>query len=403
MLNNFKYSRRSVSCNAVIQSPYYQPKDIENLENIKDILLDRAPLIKFKEVQEIKQQLGNLQANNSFILQIGECAETFDQANLEDVQSRLDLINNFKLILSKSGKKIITIGRIAGQYSKPRSLHFEQINGVEMPTYKGDMFNDFASTLTSRNISPNRLLSAYDHSQKTLELMNTTYKEVFTSHECLNLYYEKGLTRKISDYPLKAATYNSSAHMLWVGERTRQLDGPHLAYVKEIANPIGVKISSKITDKELIQLITLINPLNERGKIILISRMGVDYIKHLEALVKTVKYHSLKVIWMCDPMHGNTFIAHNNYKTRAMKSIIKEIEDFNQIIHKNQEYFGGIHLEATYQNVTECLANPLDDAASLQLNYLSRCDPRLNYDQSLEIANLINNLLTLNNYPNDRH
>lgn len=359
----------------VKQIPQYP---VDDLVKIQKKLQYLQPLVSVSKVNALKQQLETLQKNNGFIVQLGECAEAFSQANYEDVTQRIQLISEFSQILSNK-RNIVPIGRIAGQYAKPRSSHFEH-NGVHI--YKGDMVHDY----TSRQLDTTRFLLAYENSVKTLKYMKP-YEEIYTSHEALMLPYEECFTYKINNI-----YYNLTAHMLWLGDKTRFLNSAHVEYLRGIANPIGIKISHHVNTHELCQIIKILNPTNAYNKIILINRMGIKYIKeHLPPLIQGIKQNNLQVHWLCDPMHGNTF-STNNYKTRDMFAIIKEVELFQAILTENQVYFAGIHLEATYQNVTECLDNKIS-SQNLGNNYQTLCDPRLNKEQTIELARIIKDLL----------
>lgn len=359
----------------VKQIPQYPVTDLVKIQKKLQYL---QPLISVNKVDALKQQLETLQKNNGFIVQLGECAETFAQANYQDVAERIKLITEFSKILSNK-RNIIPIGRIAGQYAKPRSVNFEN-TGLHI--YKGDMVHDY----TSRQLDTSRFLLAYQKAAETLKHMKN-HAEVYTSHEALMLPYEECFTYKINNI-----YYNLTAHMLWLGDKTRFLNSAHVEYLRGITNPIGIKISPNVSANELCQIIKILNPNNSCGKIILINRMGIKYINdYLPNLIKSIQQNNLQVHWLCDPMHGNTF-STNNYKTRNMFDIIKEVEIFNNILKKYKVYFAGIHLEATYQNVTECLDNQISPQ-NLGNNYKTLCDPRLNKEQTIELAKLIKDLL----------
>ena len=338
-----------------------------------------------------------------------------------------------------ANKPIVKIGRIAGQYAKPRSSSFETVYGVELPTYRGDCVNAPEANLAARQPNPERLLQAYFHSTATLNLLRayvgggfadlhkvhmwnkefiansplgqkyealankiddalgfmeacgmrelSQIKDVdfFISHEALILDYEEALTRRDS---ISGRWYDCSAHMVWIGDRTRALDGAHVEFFSGINNPIGMKVGPSMKEDELIELIDKLNPHNEQGRLTLISRFGHDKIrKHLPKLVKRVKQEGRNVLWSCDPMHGNTFTSSTNYKTRDFTHITNEIREFFSIHNEQGTVPGGVHFELTGENVTEIKggAQQIDDH-NLQERYLTNCDPRLNCQQSLEMA-----------------
>ncbi|XWO14079.1 Phospho-2-dehydro-3-deoxyheptonate aldolase AroG [Candidatus Hepatincola sp. Pdp] len=359
----------------VKQIPKYPVDDLVKTQKKLQYL---PPLVAVNKVDALKQQLATLQKNNGFIVQLGECAETFAQANYQDVAERINLITEFSKILSNK-KNILPIGRIAGQYAKPRSSNFEN-TGLHI--YKGDMVHDY----NLRQLDADRFLVAYEKSAKTLKYMRY-HEEIYTSHEALMLPYEECFTYKINNI-----YYNLTAHMLWLGDKTRFINSAHVEYLRGINNPIGIKVSHNASANELCQIIKILNPTNTNNKIILINRMGIKYIKeYLPNILASVQNNNLQVHWLCDPMHGNTF-STNNYKTRNMFDIIKEVEVFQEILNKYKVYFAGIHLEATYQNVTECLDSQISPQ-NLGNNYKTFCDPRLNKEQTIELAKIIKDLL----------
>ena len=376
----------------------------------------------------------------------GDCAESFDEFNINKIKDYYKIMLQIGMILTyATGLPTIKIGRIAGQFAKPRSEEFELFDNKKILTYRGDIINDY--DVNKREPDPNRMIHAYHQSVQTLNLLRAfssggyadvnkvhswnldfisksnndeytdfankvttslnfvkglgidinsktfTQTNIFTGHECLLLPYEEGLTRSDSR---TQNYYDCSSHFLWLGERTRNLDSAHVEFMRGISNPLGIKISHKVNPKELIELINILNPTNLPGKIILITRMGAENIKnYLPCLIKEVKDNNLYVTWSCDPMHSNTITTKNNIKTRYFDSIKQEIIEYFNVHKKMSTFPGGIHLELTSNNVTECIGGNIKTISEndLNLSYESKCDPRLNYDQSLEIAFLISNLL----------
>ena len=349
-----------------------------------------------------------------------------------------------------SSMPIIKIGRIAGQFAKPRSSDIEVLNGVELPSYRGDMINDMEFNKASREPDPDRLIEGYEQSAAPLNLIRafaqggmadlakvhewtlgfladtpetTKYQEVadriseslnfmkacgltsdtasqlretefYTSHEALLLNYEEALTRE-DTITAEKGWYSTSAHLLWVGDRTRQHDHGHIEFLSGIQNPVGIKCGPSLEPDDLIRLIEKINPENDTGKVVLICRMGSEKVfDHLPKLIKKIQSEGKKVIWCCDPMHGNTIKASNGYKTRKVSQILSEVDNFFNVHKTEGSYPGGVHFEMTGSNVTECLggANEVKES-DLGSRYHTHCDPRLNGSQSLELAFLISDLL----------
>lgn len=358
------------------------PKYNDDIKTTKNKLANNSGFVDFNNIKNLTHLLSLVPTSNHFVVQMGECAETFENSNSKNITSRLKLIEDFCSYLP-SNIKPIKIGRIAGQYSKPRSEEFEIINNIETPVYKGDMFHSF----DNREFNSNRMIEAYNYSKQSYDVIKKYDPSIFISHEALNLHYEECLTKLCED----GRYYNLSAHMLWLGEKTRFLESAHVEYLRGIVNPVGIKISNQIPINELISIIKLINPENISGKIILINRMGAkNTLVDFENIVQGIKSSNLNVVWMCDPMHGNTFKTKNNYKTRKLNDIISEITDFANILKKNQVKFGGIHLENSPEDIYECLDNDND---TLGEKYTTLCDPRLNKNQSIKIAQIISELL----------
>ena len=410
----------------------------KKLQKVKERLQKLPPLVFSGEIELLKNMLKKAGRGEYFLLQGGSCAETFSDCDANYIREDLKVLLQMALILSYSGqKKIIKVGRIAGQFAKPRSSNTEKINGIEIPSYRGDMVNRLTPTLEARIPDCDNLLQGYFYSAATLNLLRafvkggfaslklihewnqkfvqTTAKgkiyqnitkeltkairffdavgvndnvlnevEYFTSHEALLLEYEEAMTRRSS---ISKLWYNCSAHMLWIGDRTKAIDSSHIELLRGIYNPIGIKIGPNSQPEEIIQVIKRLNPHNEEGKIILITRFGAKKIKkQLPTFIEIIQKKKLNVVWSCDPMHGNTYQA-GKYKTRSFKDIVKEVELFFETHHKQGSIPAGIHIEMTGQNVTECTGG-LNKIHTKQLkeNYQTYCDPRLNAIQSLELA-----------------
>ena len=431
------------------QVPNYTDKN--KLKVIEEQLSNRPPLVFAEEVRRLRRRLASVAEGKSFLLQGGDCAESFVEHNANNIRDSFRVILQMAAVLTYgSSLPVIKIGRFAGQYSKPRSSPTEVIDGVELPSYKGDMVNDMEFTQEGRNPDPNRLLMAYDKSASTLNLLrafasggmadlnkihewnlefisgtdeakryseisekiseslifmkacgitpNNTLQlretEFYTSHEGLLLNYEEALTRKDTITEEKG-WFATSAHMLWIGDRTRDINGAHVEYMKGIANPIGIKCGPSLSPDELLKLVETLNPTNASGRLTLIARMGVSDIKQkLAPLVKAIKKSGFIVGWCCDPMHGNTIKASNGYKTRKVDHIMQEVIDFFEIHYQNDTIPGGVHFEMTGQNVTECIGGIYNvNEDNLSDRYHTHCDPRLNAKQSLELAFLLAELL----------
>ncbi len=364
----------------------YTVKQIPKYENhqmnqVQQQLKEQESLVSLQSIQLLKDKLQNINDSNSFIVQMGECAETFSQSTKEDISSRVDFFHKVESLFNHHN--IIKIGRIAGQYAKPRSETFENIDGKEHMVYKGDMLNNFEHS-KSRDIDVTKLLQAYQCSKDSIYYLKQADPSIFTSHEGLILPYESALTKQLNNQ-----YFASSAHMLWLGERTRFINSAHIEYLRGIINPIGIKVSHNVAFDELTNIIKLLNPKNEGGKIILIHRFGVKHIKqYLPILLLNLKKTSHKVIHMLDVMHGNTMNI-NNIKTRNMSDMTNELQFFNFIIKDNHLKWGGIHLENTYEDVTECIDSEIT-TNKLQHNYKTYCDPRMNHRQTLFfIKNLV--------------
>lgn len=431
----------------ILQQPQYP--DQEELKSVEGQLKSAPPLVFAEETRSLFKQLEDVCEGRAFLLQGGDCAESFSDFNAANIRDTFKTILQMAVVLTYGGKcPVVKIARMAGQYAKPRSADLETINGVSLPSYRGDIVNSFEFTEEARIPDPQRLMKAYHNSAATLNLLrafaqggladlhqvnrwnmgfvaanpqkerfqqladkiqdalefmevcgiNSTIApslketDLYTSHEALLLGYEEALTRR--DH-LSGDWYDCSAHFVWIGERTRQLDHAHIEFFKGIKNPIGVKVGPGMDPDDLIRLIDAVNPDNIPGRLTLITRMGADVLpEKLPALVRRVQQEGRKVIWSSDPMHGNTEKATSGYKTRSFDNIMREISQFFAVHKSEGSYAGGVHLEMTGQHVTECTGGAYglsdDDLAQ---RYKTQCDPRLNADQVLEVGFLVADLL----------
>ncbi len=406
------------------------------------------PLVFAGEARLLKEKLKDVSEGNSFLLQGGDCAESFADFHPDNIRDTFKVILQMAVVLTFGAScPIVKVGRIAGQFAKPRSSKTETINDLELESYKGDIINGIDFSEKDRNPNPDRLIQAYNQSAATLNLLRAfsqggfanlnkihqwnlnfvkdenarKFREIsnrideclsfmeacgingnsvrqlnetdfFTSHEALLLQYEEALTRIDST---SGKWYDVSAHMLWVGDRTRQIDGAHIEFLRGIENPIGIKVGPSTNTDELLKIIDILNPKNDGGKITLICRMGHDKIGSiLPSIIKSVHKAGKNVVWTCDPMHGNTMKSNTGYKTRPLKDIISEIHQFFQIHRSQGTYPGGVHLEMTGQDVTECMGGLQEITdQDLKNRYHTYCDPRLNASQSLELAFLLSDFL----------
>ncbi|WP_409425984.1 class II 3-deoxy-7-phosphoheptulonate synthase [Pseudoalteromonas sp. RW-H-Ap-1] len=431
----------------ILQQPQYPDQDI--LKSVEGQLKSAPPLVFAEETRSLFKQLEDVCEGRAFLLQGGDCAESFSDFNAANIRDTFKTILQMAVVLTYGGKcPVVKIARMAGQYAKPRSADLETIDGVSLPSYRGDIVNSFEFTEEARIPDPQRLMKAYHNSAATLNLLrafaqggladlhqvnrwnmgfvaanpqkakyqqladkiqdalefmevcgiNSTIApslketDLYTSHEALLLGYEEALTRR--DH-LSGDWYDCSAHFVWIGERTRQLDHAHIEFFKGIKNPIGVKVGPGMDPDDLIRLIDAVNPDNIPGRLTLITRMGADVLpEKLPALVRKVQQEGRKVIWSSDPMHGNTEKATSGYKTRSFDNIMREISQFFAVHKSEGSYAGGVHLEMTGQHVTECTGGAYglsdDDLAQ---RYKTQCDPRLNADQVLELGFLVADLL----------
>jgi len=422
------------------QQPTYP--DQERVKEIEAKLSSYPPLIFAGEARTLKDNLAKVGRGEAFLLQGGDCAESFNDFNANTIKNLFKLMLQMNMVLMYStGKPVIKVGRIAGQFAKPRSSDFEEIDGVKLPSYRGDIINSIKFTQEARVPNPENMLQAYNQSAATMNILRAfsrggladlnmvhqwnldfikdnplgqRYDElsekidkamkfmeacgvnskntpqlhqttIFTSHEALLLNYEEALTRKDDT----GQWYDCSAHMLWIGDRTRDLNEAHIEYFRGIANPIGCKVGPSMQEDELIELIDILNPDNEEGRLNLIVRMGADKIKvYFPKLLKRVRDEGKNVVWSCDPMHGNVEKSSTGFKTRNFDNILKEVEQFFEIHKEMGTVAGGIHLEMTGNNVTECTGSQSCSITDedLQSRYHTQCDPRLNANQALELA-----------------
>ena len=404
------------------------------------------PLVFAGECDNLKAKVAQAQAGRAFWLQGGDCAETFASATADSIRNRIKTILQMAAVLQyASSLPVIKVGRMAGQFAKPRSNDNETRDGVTLPAYRGDAVNDIEFTPEARQPDPQRLVQVYNTSAATLNLVRAftqggfadlrqvhewnkgfandprfgqryeqmaneigralnfmtsagvdpeSFKKVdfYSSHEALILEYEKALTRIDSR---TGNAYDVSGHFVWVGERTRQLDGAHLDFAAKIHNPIGIKLGPKSTPEDALTMIKILNPENEPGRLTFITRMGAGLVREkLPALVQAVTDSGAHVLWVCDPMHGNTYEAPSGYKTRRFDDVLDEVRGFFEVHKALGTHPGGIHIELTGDDVTECVGGGEQiSEADLANRYETACDPRLNHTQSLELAFLVAEML----------
>lgn len=417
----------------------------EKVRQVVAELRTYPPLVFAGEADQLKNLIAQASRGEAFILQGGDCAETFADSTAERIRAKIRTILQMAVVLTYSASvPVVKLGRIAGQYAKPRSQPTEERNGIKLPSYFGDAVNGFEFTAESRTPNPQRLIDAYHRSATTLNLIraftgggfadltkvhewnkgfssNPAYKkynqlakeidkamrfmqaagadgkslrtvDFYSSHEALLLEYENAMTRVDSR---TQKLYNTGAHYLWIGERTRQIDGAHVEMLSQIENPIGVKLGPNVSADEVDALIDKLNPDGVEGRLTLITRMGANKISEkLPLLIETVKKDGRPVTWVCDPMHGNTINASNGYKTRRMSDVLAEISGFFAVHHEYGTKAGGVHIELTGDDVTEVLGGVEEIVEdTLGNRYETLVDPRLNHQQSLEIAFLMSDIL----------
>ncbi|NDV52519.1 MULTISPECIES: class II 3-deoxy-7-phosphoheptulonate synthase [Roseobacteraceae] len=442
-----EWSKSSWRAKPRIQMPDYQ--DQAELNAVEAQLAKYPPLVFAGEARRLREELGKASRGEAFLLQGGDCAEAFDQFSANSIRDTFKVMLQMAMVLTYGAKvPVVKVGRMAGQFAKPRSAPTETVNGVELPSFRGDIINELAFTPEARQPNPQKMLQAYTQAAATLNLLRafstggyadvhqvhswtlgfvegekaTRYREManrlsdtldfikaagidssrsaalhqvnfYTSHEALLLEYEEALTRVDSTSGKWLA---GSGHMVWIGDRTRQPDGAHVEFASGVLNPIGLKCGPSMTTEDLKVLIEKLNPENEAGRLTLIARFGAGKVgDHLPRLIKTVKEMGAKVLWTCDPMHGNTVKSASGYKTRPFESVLSEVREFFAVHRDEGTVPGGVHFEMTGQDVTECTGGlyAVSDE-SLSDRYHTACDPRLNASQSLELAFLVAQELT---------
>jgi 3-deoxy-7-phosphoheptulonate synthase len=416
--------------------------DQSTFEDVVAKLKRLPPLVTSWEIEELKSLIADAQEGKRFLLQGGDCAETLDDCEPDQIAAKLKILIQMSIVLIRSVRRpVIRIGRFAGQYAKPRSSPTEQRDGVELPSYFGDLINRSEFTESARRPDPNLLVTGYLHAASTLNFirallaggfadlrrpeyfdlsyferadlsaeLSRDYRQVcreisdglnfarafsdnatddmmkvsfFASHEGLNLTYESAQTRRV---PRRENFYDLTTHLPWIGERTRALDGAHIEFFRGIANPIAVKLGPKTAPEQAVDLCKILNPRNEPGKIILVPRMGAGNVaERLPPLLQAVQRSRQRVLWVADPMHGNATVTRSGIKTRNFDDILSEIETSIDVHDKVGTYFGGVHFELTGDDVTECLGAGLSEE-DLSRNYETLCDPRLNYRQAIQMA-----------------
>jgi 3-deoxy-7-phosphoheptulonate synthase len=429
-----------------VQQPVYP--DPARLQDVLSQLSRLPPLVTSWEIETLKQQLAEATRGERFLLQGGDCSESFEDCESSAIAYKLKILLQMGLVLTQSGRKrIIRVGRFAGQYAKPRSADTETRGGVTLPVYRGDMINRAGFTQADRTPNPELLLRAYERSALTInfirslvdggfaDLHHPEYWELgfmsksplaaeyrrmvesledslrfmetligspvseinrvdfFTSHEGLQLYYEQAQTRQV---PRREGWYNLSTHFPWIGDRTRLLEGAHVEFFRGIVNPIAVKLGASATSDEALALTEILNPSNEPGRLTFIHRLGADHVEsRLPGLVDAIRRKGRQVLWCCDPMHGNTETTAHGIKTRRFEKILAELEASFRILRDAGTHLGGVHFELTGDNVTECIGGSCGlTEADLSRAYRTQLDPRLNYEQALEMALLLARLMS---------
>ncbi len=409
----------------------------------------QPPLVFAGEARQLTESLAAVASGDAFLLQAGDCAESFDAFSADSIRDKLKVILQMAVVLTYgTGVPTVKVGRIAGQFAKPRTVPTETRDGVELPSYRGDMVNDFAFDAAARQADPQRLMRSYHQSAATLNLLRAFTKggfadlnrvhqwnleyvstsregqryeavaqeieralrfmdacgidlaaevqlhqvDFFTAHEALVLEYEEMLTRRDS---LTDRWYDCSAHLLWAGERTRQPDGAHVEFLSGVENPVGVKLGPDVSPEDVLALCERLNPARQPGRLVLYSRMGADRVAEtLPPLLRAVRMAGHPVVWACDPMHGNTFVHESGYKTRRFEDVMRELRGFFAACDAADVWPGGVHVELTGENVTECLGGTEEVLGDhLEQRYETMCDPRLNARQSLDLAFQVGDLV----------
>jgi 3-deoxy-7-phosphoheptulonate synthase len=422
--------------------------DPHALEQSLKSLASLPPLVFAGEARSLQASLASVSRGEAFLLQAGDCAESFHDFNADSIRDKLRVILQMAVVLTYgAGVPVVKLGRIAGQFAKPRSSPTEMVDGLELPSFRGHLVNDDAPSADARVPDPTRLLTAYHQSASTLNLLRAFTKggfadlsqvhiwnqqfvadsrggrnyealaseidralrfmracgvelsgvalhqvDFWTSHEALILGYEEAMTRRDS---LTGDWYDCSAHLVWVGERTRAIDGAHVEFLSGLSNPVGAKIGPSATPEEVVALCERLDPDRIPGRLTLITRMGAGKVaSRLPVLLRAVRQSGHPVVWACDPMHGNTFVGAGNRKTRHFDHVLAEIREFFAACREEDVWPGGVHVELTGDNVTECLGGTEEIAEiDLELRYTTTCDPRLNGGQSLDLAFQVAELL----------
>ena len=427
------------------QQPAYP--DADEVARVLAELRHRPPLVFAGECDDLRGKIADVAAGRSFLLQGGDCAETFESVTAANIRGKLRVLLSMAVVLTYAAQvPVLKVGRIAGQYAKPRSRDTETRGGTTLPAYRGDAVNALPFEPDARRPDPRRLIEVYNHSAATLNLLRAFVKggfadlravhtwnsdfvrnsnveeryeslaaeieralafmvacgvdsdtfrtvDFYSSHEALLLEYEHALTRIDSrtDTP-----YNTSAHMVWIGERTRQLDGAHVEYLRHLRNPIGMKLGPSVTPSQAVELAERLDPDQEPGRLTVITRMGAEKVRDvLPPIIEAIEDSGRKVAWVCDPMHGNTFETSLGYKTRAFDQVADELNGYFDVHQALGTWPGGVHIELTGDDVTECVGGVGEILeADLSNRYETACDPRLNRNQSLELAFMVAERLT---------
>ena len=426
-----------------VQMPAYG--NLDEVAFVESSLEALPPLVFAGEVRNLREQLAKVGTGEAFLLQGGDCAESFSEFSANLIRDTFKVMLQMAVVLTFGSKKpVVKIGRMAGQFAKPRSADYETINDKKLPSYRGDIINDIAPDLKSREPDPKRMLQAYTQSAASVNLLRafsqggfadirqvhswtlentrtgsryTQFSELaerisealdfmeaagvspnntqtlrkvdfYTSHEALLLEYEEALCRIDS---LTGNPIAGSGHMLWIGDRTRDPDGAHVDFCSGVENPIGLKCGPSLSKDDLVRLVKKLNPKNEMGRLTLITRFGHNKVlDYLPGLIKIVQSEGLNVVWCCDPMHGNTIKSTSGFKTRPFDHVLAEVQNSFTAHRSEGTYLGGVHFEMTGKDVTECTGGlQLIDDEDLSLRYHTACDPRLNASQSLELAFLV--------------
>ncbi len=426
-----------------VQMPEYP--DASDLRAVEAKLSTYPPLVFAGEARKLRRALAEVAEGRAFLLQGGDCAESFSEFTADNIRDTFKVMLQMAVVLTFGAKcPVVKIGRMAGQFAKPRSAGTETIGGVELPSYRGDIINDFAFTPEARIPDPQRMLQAYTQAAASLNLLRAFSQggfaditrihswtldstagqpgyeqyhklanrisdafdfmqaagvrssdvdalqrvDFYTSHEALLLEYEEALCRIDSTTGLPVA---GSGHMLWIGDRTRQPDGAHVEFLRGVQNPVGLKCGPTLSESDLLKLVDRLNPKNEAGRLTLITRFGAGAVnEHLPRLIRAVEREGRRVVWCCDPMHGNTIKSESGYKTRPFERVLREVREFFAVHAAEGTHPGGVHFEMTGQDVTECTGGVREVRdVDLSSRYHTACDPRLNATQSLELAFLV--------------